>query len=128
MTQKLKFVLGRGQIRLWEKEKMLVTSIFSFSHYVFKNFFPVESLKLWIMCEHLTMAITFEWFVIQLLYFTFAFLAVPPFFLVPSSRSSVKVKYQGFFFFSIGGIRSQIYLFSKNELFQLKKKPRIFLF
>ena len=36
ITQKLKFVLGRVE-KLWEKEKMLVTSIFSFSHNVFKS-------------------------------------------------------------------------------------------
>ena len=34
VTKESKFVLGRVET-LWEKEKMLVTSIFSFSHNVF---------------------------------------------------------------------------------------------
>ena len=34
MNEKLKFVLGKT---LWQKEKMLVTSIFSFSYNVFKS-------------------------------------------------------------------------------------------
>ena len=40
VTQKLKISLGRGEKTLWEKEKMLGTSIFSFSHNVFKSFPP----------------------------------------------------------------------------------------
>ena len=36
VTKKLKFVLGRVKT-LWEKEKMLVTSIFSFSHDFFEK-------------------------------------------------------------------------------------------
>ena len=36
VTQELNF-LGEGKKILWEKEKMLVTSIFSFSHNVFKS-------------------------------------------------------------------------------------------
>ena len=38
-TRKLKLVLAREEKTLWEKEKILVTSIFSFSHNVFKRFF-----------------------------------------------------------------------------------------
>ena len=37
LTQKLKFVTGRIE-NMREKKKMLVTSIFSFSHNVFTNF------------------------------------------------------------------------------------------
>ena len=38
MTKKLKFVLSKVKKEtLWEKEKMLVTSIFSFLHNVFKG-------------------------------------------------------------------------------------------
>ena len=36
VTQNLKFVLGKVE-NIWEKEKMLVTSIFSFSKNVFKS-------------------------------------------------------------------------------------------
>ena len=39
VTEKVKFVLGTIKKTLWEKEKMLVTSIFSFSHNVFKSLF-----------------------------------------------------------------------------------------
>ena len=42
MVRKFKSVLGRVENtvgKLWEKEKMLVTSIFSFSHNVFKRLF-----------------------------------------------------------------------------------------
>ena len=35
VSQKSKFVLGRGEKTLWEKEKMLVTIIFSFSRNIF---------------------------------------------------------------------------------------------
>ena len=38
VNEKLKIVLGRVET-LWEKEKMLVTSIFSFSQNVFQGFF-----------------------------------------------------------------------------------------
>ena len=37
MTEKLKFVLGRVEKPFWEKEKMLVTSIFTFCQNVFKK-------------------------------------------------------------------------------------------
>ena len=44
VREKLKFTLGRvGNIV--EKEKMLVTSIFSFSYMVFKRLFCLRSLK-----------------------------------------------------------------------------------
>ena len=36
LAKKLKFVLGRVE-NMWKKERMLVTSIFSFSHIVFKR-------------------------------------------------------------------------------------------
>ena len=37
VTQKLGICFGKGR-KPWEKEKMLVTSIFSFSYNVFKSF------------------------------------------------------------------------------------------
>ena len=39
-TQNIRFVFHRIEKTLWEKKKMLVTSIFFFSHNVFKRFFP----------------------------------------------------------------------------------------
>ena len=44
-----------------------------------------------------TLAIAFEWYVIELSYFTYIFLGLIPFFFVAKSKSSVKVKvkYQG---------------------------------
>ena len=47
IDEKLKFGFGKVET-LWEKEKMLVTSIFSFSHVYKKLLLPV-SLKVWIM-------------------------------------------------------------------------------
>ena len=38
VIQKTEICLGKGTEQLWEKEKMLVTSIFSFSHNVLKRF------------------------------------------------------------------------------------------
>ena len=35
VTEKLKICVGKGRKTLWEKEKMLVTSIFCFFHNVF---------------------------------------------------------------------------------------------
>ena len=37
VTQKMDIVLKNGYKTSWEKEKMLVTSIFSLSHYVFRR-------------------------------------------------------------------------------------------
>ena len=47
--QKLKFTLGSVENIVGKKEKMLVTSIFSFSHNVFKGFFSFGSLKVGIV-------------------------------------------------------------------------------
>ena len=44
MAEKLKFVSGRVE-NIMEKEKMLVTSILSFSHNVFKGLFPQRHQK-----------------------------------------------------------------------------------
>ena len=38
VTKRLKFGNSEGKKTMWEKEKMLLTSIFSFSHNVFKGF------------------------------------------------------------------------------------------
>ena len=38
VTEKLKLVLGRVEKTLWEKDKKLVTSVFSFYHNFFKRF------------------------------------------------------------------------------------------
>ena len=48
VTKKLKFLLERIENIMWEMEKMLVTSIFSFSHNVFKRLViqSHESLRL----------------------------------------------------------------------------------
>ena len=45
VTKKMKFVLGRVKT-LWEKEKMLVASIFSFSLNVFKRLLSLGRYKL----------------------------------------------------------------------------------
>ena len=41
VAQMIEFVFDREEI-LWEKEKMLVTSIFSFFHSIFKTLFPLR--------------------------------------------------------------------------------------
>ena len=54
VIQKLKFVMGREGETVWEKEKVLVTSIFSFTNNVFKTFLFQICEKLGLCGNHTT--------------------------------------------------------------------------